>query len=143
MTTIQPISFKGNFIKADKFKGETAQFVHDVINKKVDNISNKEILEKLPFDVEVRRKQKSHKAIHPRVVFDIDYKQFWGKQSYYVEHGAEDAILKIREWFANFALFIEKNKDRTKLTPKEENDRIYNFIRSFGSIKRYKPLQRH
>lgn len=143
MSKVQPITFQGKFVKTNKFKGKSAAFVYDVMNKKIDDISNKDLLEKLPFDVEISRKQNSHKAIHPKIVFDIDYKMFWGRQSYYVEHGADDAILNMRKWFENFVKFMEKNKDKTKLTPKEENDRIFNYIRGFGQVKRYKPLQRH
>lgn len=143
MNKIQPIIFQGKFIKTDKFKGESAKFVYEVINKKTDNLSNKEILEKLPFDVEISRKNKSHKSVHPNIVFSIDYKNFGGRQSYYVEHGVDNAILNMRKWFANFVEFMEKNKNKTQLTPKEENDMIFNYINGFGQIKRYKPLQRH
>ena len=143
MTTIQPLSFQGRFIKIDKFKGNTAQFVHEVINKKSEGVSNKELLEKYPFNIEVCRKNKSHKAIHPEISCYINYDRFWGKQCYYVEHGSEDAISKIREWMNNFNIFMDANKNKLKLTPKEENDKIYDFIRSFGKVKHYKPLQRH
>lgn len=138
---VQPITFRGKFIKQDKFKQPTAQFVHDVIKTKVDNVSNEEILSKLPFDVEITRSGKSHKAIHPMISCYISYKQFWGKQSYYVEHGAEYTINKMRKWFIGMSDFIEQNKDKAKLTPKEENDRIYDYILSMGKVRRYKPLQ--
>ena len=143
MTTIQPISFKGKFIKIDKFKGNTAKFVHEIINKKSDGVSNKELLEKLPFNIEIYRTNKSHKAIHPQIYCSINYDRFWGKQSYYVEHGSDNAISKIRKWMNNFNEFMNVNKNKMSLTPKEENDRIYDFIRNFGKITHYKPLQRH
>ena len=143
MIKVHPISFQSKFIKQDKFKGKTAEFVHEVINKKVDNVSNKELLEQLPFDVEICRKNKSHKAIHPEVAFYIDYQKFWGKQVYYVEHGVDYTIGKMREWFKSFSDYVEKNKDRRKLTRKEEHDNIFNFINGYGQIRHYKPLQRH
>lgn len=138
---VQPITFKGKFIKRDKFKQPTAQFVHDIIKTKVDNVSNEEILLKLPFDVEITRTRKSHKAIHPMISCYINYKQFWGKQSYYVDHGTEYTINQMRKWFIRVSDFIQKNKDKTKLTPKEENDRIYDYILGMSKIRRYKPLQ--
>lgn len=98
-------------------------------------------MEKLPFDVEIKRANNSNRAIHPQISCYIYYKQFWGKQSYYVEHGTEYTITQIRKWFKEFADFVEKNKNRTKLTPKEENDRIFDFIINLGKIKHYKPIQ--
>ena len=142
MNKVQPIVFRGKFIKQDRFKQPVAQFVHDIIKNRVDNLSNEEILASMPFDVEIKRTSISHKAIHPMISCYIEYKQFWGKQSYYVEHGVDYAVMQVRNWILNFADFIEKNKNKTKLTPKEENDRIYDFIRNYGKIKHYKPLQR-
>ena len=141
MIKVQSITFRGKFIKQSKFKQPTAQFVHDITKTKVDNLSNEELLATLPFDVEIKRTQTSHKAIHPMISCYIDYKQFWGKQSYYVEHGVDYTIKQMRTWLTNFANFIKANKNKTELTPKEENDRIYNFIRLFGQVMKYKPLQ--
>jgi len=143
MICVQPITFNGNFVKGSKFKQPSAQFVNDIIKTKVNNVSNEDILANLPFDVEITRAHRSNKAIHPKISCYINYKHFWGKQSYYVEHGVHYTIMQMRNWIQNFADFIEKNKYKTKLTPKEENDRIYDFIRSFGRINRYKPLQQH
>ena len=53
-----------------------------------------------------------------------------------------NAMQKIRQWI-NFNEFMNTNKNNLSLTPKEENDRIYDFIRNFGKITHYKPLQRH
>ena len=54
-----------------------------------------------------------------------------------------NAMQKIRQWKNNFNEFIDDNKNKMSLTPKEENERIYDFIRNYSVIIRYKPLQRH
>lgn len=54
-----------------------------------------------------------------------------------------NAMQKIRQWKNNFNEFIDENKNKMSLTPKEENERIYDFIRNYSVIIRYKPLQLH
>lgn len=54
-----------------------------------------------------------------------------------------NAMQKIRQWINNFNEFMNVNKNKMQLTSKEENDRIYDFIRSIGKFTHYKPLQRH
>lgn len=136
MQNVSSINFYGKF-NYNKLKSKQAIRLKEILNTEYNGISNIQLLETMPFDVDVICLNPSKKAINPKFNFRIKHSKgqatLQGSICIKSKNSIQENIKKLNEFINNFNKKYQSLSGNEKLTRAEELRRQVNYI-IFGKI---------